>query len=72
MQSLLKIVKTWKALQHPNIARCYGLAQDYGHLPGLVMPYYANGRLTDYLRDHPQEQVFPLVCIALVSKCFES
>jgi len=50
---LMKEVKVWSKLQHPNVVPLYGVVNDFGHLPGLVLPVYKNSNLNKYLKNRP-------------------
>ncbi|KAF5354756.1 hypothetical protein D9756_005502 [Leucocoprinus leucothites] len=51
----------WAQLHHPNIVPFYGLIFERD-FPGLVMPYYKNGDLIQYLRKHPEAKKLDLIC----------
>ncbi|KAG2060084.1 kinase-like protein [Suillus hirtellus] len=43
----------WLKLGHPNIIPLFGVADGFGSLPALVLPWLENGALTGYLqREH--------------------
>ncbi|KAF5348573.1 hypothetical protein D9756_009654 [Leucocoprinus leucothites] len=50
----------WALLRHHNLVPLHGLHCEQG-IPGLVMPYYANGDLVNYLQCHPQADKLSLI-----------
>lgn len=60
-QCLNKELATWSRLNHPNIATFLGVASYGGHLPALVLPFYANGNALDYVKNHPDTNILRLV-----------
>jgi len=42
--------RIWKKLQHENIARFHGLAFNCGIMPALVLDYYPNGNINDFIK----------------------
>ena len=50
-QELVELVRQWQELSHPNIMECYGMCQNWGRMPGFVLPM-CNGTIMEYL--HPQ------------------
>jgi serine/threonine protein kinase len=40
----------WRRLQHPNVAQFYGLAFSFGYMPALILPFYSNGGVVEYVR----------------------
>lgn len=41
----------WKRLEHPNIAKFYGVSFQLGGRPALVMQWYENGTAPNYIKD---------------------
>ncbi|KLO16952.1 kinase-like protein [Schizopora paradoxa] len=50
---LMKEVTVWSKLSHANVVPLIGVTNDFGHLPGLVLPMYKNSNLNKYLSTHP-------------------
>ncbi|KAJ3572116.1 hypothetical protein NP233_g3310 [Leucocoprinus birnbaumii] len=57
----LREAHLWAQLQHPSIVPFHGLIFEKD-FPGLVMPYYKNGDLIQYLRKHLEANKHHLVC----------
>ncbi|KAF9443790.1 kinase-like protein, partial [Macrolepiota fuliginosa MF-IS2] len=57
----LRESRLWRGLRHPHIVPFYGLFFDRD-TPCLVMPYYKDGDLTNFLRKNPQVDKLDLVC----------
>ncbi|KAJ3575286.1 hypothetical protein NP233_g1203 [Leucocoprinus birnbaumii] len=62
-EGFLKGARLWVQFKHPNISPFYGLVFEE-EFPGLVMPYYENGDLVQYLRNHPNADKLHLMCRA--------
>lgn len=45
---LLRTVRVWMTLDHPNIVPFLGVAFNCGDLPALVTPFYVNGNIDLY------------------------
>ncbi|KIM79277.1 hypothetical protein PILCRDRAFT_823532 [Piloderma croceum F 1598] len=43
--------RTWQHLKHPNVSEFYGLAFNFGHMPALILPFYDNGTVVDYVSE---------------------
>lgn len=43
----------WKRLEHPNIAKFYGVSFQLAKRPALVMQWYENGTAPNYIKDRP-------------------
>ncbi|KDQ57774.1 hypothetical protein JAAARDRAFT_274932 [Jaapia argillacea MUCL 33604] len=41
-------------LRHPNISRFFGIVDNCGPLPSIVLPFYDNGNALTYLKAHPE------------------
>lgn len=66
----MKEVKVWSKLQHPNVVPLHGVVNDFGHLPGLVLPVYKNSNLNKYLKNRPNADRVKLVCAIQTSVRF--
>jgi len=60
-QRLSKELDNWKRLQHFNISPFIGVVSGFGHLPALLLPYYQNGHVNDYLAKNPSANILHLV-----------
>ncbi|KAG9318467.1 kinase-like domain-containing protein [Chiua virens] len=47
----------WKTLQHKNIVPFFGVVAEGTSFMGLVSPFYRNGSINHYMRDHPRDWV---------------
>lgn len=69
-QRLMKEVKAWHRLEHPNVARLHGIVQ----LPNtiaMVSSWCENGTIVKYLREtNPEANRLQLVSSVLVSVTF--
>jgi hypothetical protein len=53
-------------LSHPNIFPFLGLSPEFGqHLPALVLPFYENWNINDYITENPSVDKLGLVCAYL-------
>jgi serine/threonine protein kinase len=50
-ERLHQYIKIGRSLQHSNISHAYGLIDGFGALPLLVLPYFSNGNVVDYLKN---------------------
>ena len=60
----MKEVSVWSKLSHSNVVPLIGVTNDFGHLPGLVLPMYKNSNLSKYLSAHPNANRVQLVCVS--------
>ncbi|KAG8898433.1 hypothetical protein FRB99_007438 [Tulasnella sp. 403] len=51
---IMQEAKVWKRLNHTNVLRFFGLAQDKDHHLYLISPWMENGSLKAYLPRHPE------------------
>jgi len=51
LQRLEREARIWRRLEHPNVSEFYGLAFNFGYMPALILPYYGNGNVVDYVRE---------------------
>jgi serine/threonine protein kinase len=54
-------VDVWRRLEHPNIAKFYGVSFQLGERPAVVMEWYNNGTAKDFVEGHSFEDRLPLV-----------
>ncbi|KAF9442881.1 kinase-like protein [Macrolepiota fuliginosa MF-IS2] len=59
----MRELRSWRELQHPHIVPIHGMIIEH-NMPGLVMPYYKNGHLMQYLRKNPRVDKLELMCQA--------
>ncbi|KAK2467704.1 hypothetical protein APHAL10511_000298 [Amanita phalloides] len=45
-----KHAEGWAAFNHVNVARCYGYALDCGPMPAIIMDYYSEGNIMQYIK----------------------
>jgi hypothetical protein len=53
LERLLEHGAVWLRLNHPNVAKFYGLTFELPHMPGLVLECYPNGNINEYLEKNP-------------------
>jgi serine/threonine protein kinase len=58
---LLQQLPEWDRCKHPNIVPFLGVVPKLGRLPSVVMPYFNNGTVNDYLVDNPMTDRLHLV-----------
>ena len=63
IQRLLREIRVWANLSHPNISRFLGVTSDFDRpqKPCLVSSYYHHGNITNYLKEHPRVNKLLLV-----------
>jgi len=54
---LLQKGEVWHKFDHPNVARFYGFTFDHAYMPALVIPYYPNGNVVEYVKRLPEMPV---------------
>jgi serine/threonine protein kinase len=54
-------VGVWKHLNHPNIAKFYGISFQLGGRPALVMQWYEHGAATGFLTSQSDEKRLEIV-----------
>ena len=64
-QALEKDGRIWKSFNHPNVARFYGLAFNCGIMPALVLEFYPNGNINEFVKQKSlnDEAKFSLVLL---------
>jgi hypothetical protein len=50
-------------LNHPNVSEFYGLAFNFGYMPALILPFYENGNVVEYVREKDGEAKLDMVSI---------
>jgi len=60
---LIRETRVLATLNHPNISPVYGISFDFyrPNMPCLVSPYYRNGDISRYLKEHPSVDKLPLI-----------
>jgi len=51
----------WKRVEHSNIVPFLGVIPDHGPLPALVLPFYGNGHVMQYLQKNPSADILHLL-----------
>jgi serine/threonine protein kinase len=51
----------WQHLKHPNVSEFYGLAFNFGYMPALILPFYGNGTVVEYLKERSNEARLAMV-----------
>ena len=59
---MIESLKPWSKLKHDNIVPLYGVCgPSIRAYPGIVVPYYENGNVIQYLRKNPDVAVTTLL-----------
>lgn len=61
MQRFLRQLDHWAKTRHPNIVPLRGVVLRIGNIPSLVIPYYKNGNVMNYLLRNPAADKLRLV-----------
>jgi hypothetical protein len=59
----------WEALSHVNICSVYGVSYEYPFTAALVLPFYPNGNVMNYIKLHSNADVYKLVRLHLFFPC---
>jgi len=52
VREMLKMhAEAWLSLKHPNVLPFYGISNDFGYLPALIVEYCGNGNIIEFLKD---------------------
>lgn len=68
LQRLEREARIWRRLEHPNVSEFYGLAFNFGYMPALILPYYGNGNVVDYVREKNSGAKLDMVSLFLCIK----
>jgi len=52
--------EAWIRLKHPNVLPFYGISNDFGYLPALIVEYCENGNVVEFLKDKEPKPDFVL------------
>ncbi|KZP16468.1 kinase-like protein [Athelia psychrophila] len=58
---LLREIRVWVPLEHPNITPFLGVVNGFGPLPAMVSPYYSKANINQYTLDNPDVDRLPLI-----------
>ena len=61
MQRLEREAQIWQHLKHPNVSEFYGLAFNFGYMPALILPFYSNGNVVEYVSQKNEETKLNMV-----------
>ena len=64
-QALEEHGRLWKTLRHPNVGRFYGLASDLGTMPALILDFYPNGNVNEFVKNHALEDGSKLYLVGI-------
>jgi O-antigen/teichoic acid export membrane protein len=65
-QRLERQARVWQHLQHPNVAEFFGLAFSFGYMPALILPFYGNGTVIEFVKEKDDQVKLDMVlCFAL-------
>ncbi|KIM75589.1 hypothetical protein PILCRDRAFT_78699 [Piloderma croceum F 1598] len=53
--------RIWHHLKHPNVSEFYGIAFNLGYMPALILPFYSNGTVIEYVREKGNESRLDMV-----------
>jgi len=57
LRKVSELLEEWSRIEaeckHRNICAFYGCVQGWGQLPSPVIPYFKNGNVVKYVKDHP-------------------
>ena len=42
--------RVWKTFKHTNVARFHGLAFNFGLMPALILDFYPNGNINEFVK----------------------
>lgn len=60
-QRLQKGASVWQSLDHSNVSEFYGLAFNFGYMPALILPFYSNGNVVEYVKNKDHEAKLHMV-----------
>ncbi|KZP25802.1 kinase-like protein [Athelia psychrophila] len=58
---LLREIRVWALLEHPNITPFLGVINGFRPLSAMVSPYYAKAKINQYTLDNPDAERLPLL-----------
>ncbi|KZP25803.1 kinase-like protein [Athelia psychrophila] len=58
---LLREIRVWVPLGHPNITPFLGIVTGFGPLDAMVAPCYSKGNINQYILDNPDEERLPFI-----------
>jgi len=61
----------WQKLKHPNVLEFYGISNDFGYLPALIVAYCSNGNIIEFLKDKNESNDAVLGLILQVARGLE-
>jgi serine/threonine protein kinase len=61
VQRLSIELDNWKRLDHHNITPFLGVVPGFGTLPALILPFYRNGHVNDYISKNPSTDILHLL-----------
>ena len=62
-QRLEEAALVWRRLEHPNVSEFHGLSFNFGYMPALVLPFYGNGNVVEYVRQKDNDMKLDMVSI---------
>jgi len=73
-QKLGERAQEWQKLNHPNVLAFFGISNDFGYLPALIVAYCSNGNIIEFLKDKKESNdiILGLVCCFLFILCLDS
>lgn len=60
-ERLEQYARVWQDLQHPNVAEFIGLAFNFGYMPALILSFYGNGTVVEYVKEKDNEARLDMV-----------
>jgi hypothetical protein len=66
-QRLENNARRWQNLKHPNVSEFFGLAFNFGYMPALILPFYGNVNVVEYVMGKNDEVKLHMVLISFCS-----
>lgn len=63
-------MRVWIKLDHPNILKFMGYVVEENGFPALISEWMGNGTVLDYVKKHPDTDVFSLVSLLKTRLCY--
>lgn len=61
IQRLEHEARIWEYLEHPNVSEFFGLAFNVGSMPALILPFYGNGTVVQYVKEKDDQARLDMV-----------
>jgi len=57
----------WKTFDHPNVAHFYGFASNLGTMPALILDFYPNRNVNEFVKEHALDDGAKLYLVGTIS-----